>query len=482
MDALLFGGGCEGSDDASRGENRSSLGDVFRADPLTPITSRQATNCPVDPLRTLPASAKDLLSGLAAHDDDDLIHSGSAAQAEEILALVRLQEMVDAELLRRVAVFDRTSGFNGVRCRSTHGFLRVHAQMAPGHAKHVVGLAEKLDRLVTVRAAQAAGELSSDQAEILAKELAPIEDAEARRAAEELMVGQAPKLHLAHLRQAAQQIHAHLVPEAGPVSDEGLGEVPPAFQSWVRLSRTGTSDTPFWVLSGELSPVVGEKLRTALEAAMGEPVAGDPRNPSERMGDAVEVVTDLALGADRLPTTGGQRPHLTVTADLDALRESCPEHLVLSGAGAYAEHDQLAGLLRPKAVATTARGHQLPRWQARKESCDCALRVILTRGQSTVVSIGRTTRTVPAHLRDAVTARDRHCVWPGCDRPPTWCEAHHLVHWADGGETSLDNLALLCGEHHRDLHATGWELRMVNGRPRPVLPPGALPPNSRYAA
>ncbi|MEY9873624.1 hypothetical protein ABH931_003113 [Streptacidiphilus sp. MAP12-33] len=426
-----------------------SLGDVFRADPLTPSASRQAGGQslgPVDPLRTLPASAGELVRALAARGDDDLLVSGSAAQAEEILALVRLQEMVEAELLRRVAVFDRTGGFSAVRCRSTHGFLRVHAQLAAGHARHIVGLAEKLDRLETVRAAQAAGALSSDQVEILAKELAPIEDAQARRAAEELMVAQAPALHLAHLRQAAQQLHAHLVPEAEPQ----VGEAAPAFQSWIRLSRTGTSDNPFWVLSGELAPVVGEKLRTALEAAMGAPAEGDPRSASERMGDAVGVVIDLALGAGELPTTGGQRPHLTITADLGALRASCPTHPALAVVGG--EGDELAGLLRPKAVATTARGYQLPRWEARKESCDCALRVILTRGQSDVVSIGRTTRTVPAHLRDAVIARDRHCVWPGCDRPPSWCEAHHLVHWADGGETALANLALLCGEHHRDLH------------------------------
>ncbi|WP_052440647.1 HNH endonuclease signature motif containing protein [Streptacidiphilus anmyonensis] len=422
------------------------------------------------------------MRALGARDDDDLVVSGSAHQAEEILALVRFREMVDAELLRRIAVFDRTNGFGAVRCRSTHGFLRVHAQLAAGHAKHLVSTAERLDRLVTVRAAQAAGELSSDQAEILAKELAPIEDAEARQAAEELMVAQAPNLHLTQLRQAARQIHAHLVPEDGPE----VGEAPPAFQSWVKLSPTGTSDDPFWVLSGELSPVAGEKLRTALEAAMGRPAEGDQRNASERMGDALEVVTDLALASDELPTTGCQRPHLTITADLDALRASCPAHPMLFGVGGErgegGEGDELAGLVRPRAVATTARGYQLPRWEARKESCDCALRVILTRGQDKVVSIGRTTRTVPAHLRDAVVARDRHCVWPGCDRPPTWCEAHHLVHWADGGETSLANLALLCGEHHRDLHATGWELRMIDGRPRPVLPADALPPNSRYAA
>ncbi|MEY9958262.1 hypothetical protein ABH932_004020 [Streptacidiphilus sp. MAP5-52] len=427
----------------------------------------------MDPLRTLPGCARELLTALADEGDDALLGAGVDFLAEQFLALERVTEMLDAQKLRRLAVFDRVGGATAVRCRSTKGFLRTHAQMAQGHANRLVNLARDLDKLPTVRQAQADGVLSTDQVEILAKELAPIDDVAARHAAEVLMVEQTPKLHLAHVRQAAKQIHAHLIPE----QDADAAEVPAVFQSWVKLSATGTSDRPFWVLSGELSPVAGEKLRVALEAAMGAPVEGETRTHSERMGDAIEAVTDLALGSDKLPTTGGQRPHLTLIADLDALRTTCPTHPVL----ATDETDELAGLLRPKAAATTTRGYQLPAWQARKESCDCQLRVILTRGQDKPLSIGRATRTVPAHLRDAVIARDRHCVWPGCDRPPTWCEAHHLVHWADGGETGLDNLALLCNEHHTDLHHTGWELQMKSGRPRAVPPPDTPPPpNTRY--
>ncbi|MEZ0066545.1 hypothetical protein ABIA32_002557 [Streptacidiphilus sp. MAP12-20] len=429
-----------------------SLGDVFRADPLTPKSSRQARHC-AEPLRTLPASALSFLAALAAEDDEVLHAAGARFQSEQLLALVRFEEMVGAELARRLAVFDRTGGATAVRSRTTKGFLRTHGQLAEKHANHLVGRARDLDRLRSVRAALAAGELSSSQVEVIAREIAP----------------------------AAQQVHAHLVAEEDPKADD----VPASFQSWAKLSPTGTSDDPFWVLSGELSPVVGEKLRVALEAAMGMPVDGDPRTHAERMGDAFETVADLALGSDQLPTTGGQRPHLTLIADLDALRTTCPTHPTLDHDESEDDEpeggDDLSGLLRPRVAATTTRGYQLPAWQARKEACDCQLRVILTRGQDKPVSIGRATRTVPAHLRDAVIARDRHCVWPGCTRPPTWCEAHHLTHWADGGHTSLDNLALLCGEHHTDLHQTGWELEMINGQPQAVPPPDTPPPpNTRY--
>ncbi|MEZ0094726.1 DUF222 domain-containing protein [Streptacidiphilus sp. EB129] len=437
-------------------------------------------------MRTLPSAVHALLAGLAGQDERQLQDAGARELAEQVLALQRLGEMLAAEQSRRLAVFDRTGGAGVVRCRSTKGFLRTHGQLAEGRAGRMVTLARELDRLPGVRAAQARGELSCDQVEILARELAPIQDDTARGQAETLMVEQAPKLHLAHVRQAAKQIHAHLVTDAQPAQTEA----PAAFQSWVKLSPTGTSDDPFWVLSGELSPLAGERLRIALEAATAAPADGDPRSHAQRMGDALATVADLALRSDTLPTTGGQRPQLTLIADLDTLAPNCPTHPTLTpNENTHADTDTgearpgnlLAGLLRPVASAATTRGYPLASGQLRKEACDCRLRVILTRGQDRPVSIGRATRTVPAHLRDAVVARDRHCVWPGCTRPPTWCEAHHLVHWADGGDTSLDNLALLCGEHHTDLHQTGWELQMRNGTPHAVPPPDmSPPPNTRH--
>jgi hypothetical protein len=68
---------------------------------------------------------------------------------------------------------------------------------------------------------------------------------------------------------------------------------------------------------------------------------------------------------------------------------------------------------------------------------------------------------IPPHIRRAVTLRDRHCAWPGCDRPPAWCDVHHLRHKADGGETSIGNLALVCQFHHDVcIHRRGWTLRL----------------------
>ncbi|MFQ6270407.1 HNH endonuclease signature motif containing protein [Kutzneria viridogrisea] len=72
---------------------------------------------------------------------------------------------------------------------------------------------------------------------------------------------------------------------------------------------------------------------------------------------------------------------------------------------------------------------------------------------------------MPPHLRRALIVRDQHCAFPGCRRRPSSCHAHHVIHWANGGDTALSNLVLLCGMHHRLIHHSGWTVRITNGRP-----------------
>jgi HNH endonuclease len=81
------------------------------------------------------------------------------------------------------------------------------------------------------------------------------------------------------------------------------------------------------------------------------------------------------------------------------------------------------------------------------------------------LEVGRTSWVVQAAQRAALAVRDGGCVFPGCDRPLAWCEAHHLRHWLHGGPTDLANLALLCRAHHRTVHEGGWQLaRAPDGR------------------
>jgi hypothetical protein len=105
------------------------------------------------------------------------------------------------------------------------------------------------------------------------------------------------------------------------------------------------------------------------------------------------------------------------------------------------------------------------------------LRTAVLSPTGAVLHLGRTHRLVPPDLRRALTARDLGCIIPGCAVPAHACQAHHVVPWADGGPTDIDNTALLCVRHHVEVTAAlatgggnGWEITMADGVPW-VRPP-----------
>ncbi|MBK7539145.1 MAG: HNH endonuclease [Myxococcales bacterium] len=121
----------------------------------------------------------------------------------------------------------------------------------------------------------------------------------------------------------------------------------------------------------------------------------------------------------------------------------------------------------------------------RRLACDCGLVVATTANAAAPLSIGRKTRTIPAALKRALLLRDRTCRFPGCDHR-LFLEGHHLQHWADGGETNLPNLALLCSLHHSYVHERGYRITQSatgslafedpQGRAVVPLPPRPAPP------
>jgi hypothetical protein len=94
----------------------------------------------------------------------------------------------------------------------------------------------------------------------------------------------------------------------------------------------------------------------------------------------------------------------------------------------------------------------------RRLACDASLVVVTEDERGTPLNVGRKHRTVSTPIRRALLARDRHCTFPGCHRT-RFVEAHHVHHWVEGGETSVDNLVLLCSFHHRLLHEGGYRIR-----------------------
>jgi 5-methylcytosine-specific restriction protein A len=106
--------------------------------------------------------------------------------------------------------------------------------------------------------------------------------------------------------------------------------------------------------------------------------------------------------------------------------------------------------------------------------CDAGVVPIVMGGRGEPLDIARESRAIPTAIRRAVTARDGGCAHPGCDRLATWSEIHHIKEWARGGHTRLDNLVMLCRAHHREIHATNWQVRIARDGLPEFIPPAWL--------
>ena len=144
----------------------------------------------------------------------------------------------------------------------------------------------------------------------------------------------------------------------------------------------------------------------------------------------------------------GQRPHLAVTVEMVTLAK------------------------QPGSRAAELEWAQpIPAETARRLARDAAITPIVIGSESDQPRADRTTRVIAGAQRKALVVRDRGCRFPGCDRPPDWTDAHHIQHWADGGETRMDNLLLLCRRHHRMVHEEGWQLSWDEQRELVAVPP-----------
>ncbi|MGA8017044.1 MAG: DUF222 domain-containing protein [Candidatus Dormiibacterota bacterium] len=200
-------------------------------------------------------------------------------------------------------------------------------------------------------------------------------------------------------------------------------------------------------LRGFLDPEGGAALRTALEPLAKPAGQDDPRGQERRMADALVELCGHALDAGALPRHAGQRPHLQVTCSLETLRGLY---------GSVAGNLELGGTIASETVQRLA--------------CDAGVTRVVFGSDSTVVDVGRARRVPAPSTRRALQARDGGCVWPGCERPVSWTEAHHLTHWAHGGATDMDNLVLICRHHHWKTHEGGWDL-IRDGDRLLILPP-----------
>jgi hypothetical protein len=200
--------------------------------------------------------------------------------------------------------------------------------------------------------------------------------------------------------------------------------------------RLSTAHSGHLLLTGVLDPVSGAAVRSALEPLARRSGKYDDRRLEQRLADAL---------VERC--TAGGPAHLQVTASVETL---------LGLPGAAGGEMEFA---MPVASATVQR-----------LACDATLSRVLLDQRSLVIDVGQASRKILLGLRKALNLRDRHCRWPGCERPAFFCDAHHVQHWLDGGATELGNLVLLCKRHHRLHHEGGWQLVLVEGELMPVAP------------
>ncbi len=205
-----------------------------------------------------------------------------------------------------------------------------------------------------------------------------------------------------------------------------------------------------FVLHGQLTAEQGAVVKKVLDAIMDEDfeqqkdvpaeTPADEKNPkprgiASRRADALVRIAESYLANSTKDSNGGDRYLVHVHTDMDTLKAD--------GTGAEAEIEEC--------------GH-VPAETARRLSCDAGVVHWLERGDGEPLSVGRKTRSIPPAIRRALKRRDGGCRFPGCTCT-RFVDAHHITHWADGGETSMDNLALLCRHHHRLVHEGGFRVK-----------------------
>jgi len=247
---------------------------------------------------------------------------------------------------------------------------------------------------------------------------------------------------------------------------EDIHGTPPAPERPQTLHATRLLDGHLAV-KGTLGAETGDLLLTALRLAHTPEVDGEaPRSTATRRADALGDICRFFLDHQHTATSGRHRPHINLVVDLD--------------------HHQ-GEITR----ATTIDGNPIDRITAGRLLCDSTLHRVLMQGKSAILDYGRATRAIPPPLWTVTVLRDHHCRFPGCDRPSTWCEAHHVTPWEKGGSTDQANLVLLCARHHHIVHRPDWHAHLHpdgtlqvtdprgtlrTTRPPPTGPPGTGPP------
>jgi Domain of unknown function (DUF222)/HNH endonuclease len=315
--------------------------------------------------------------------------------------------------LELVAELDR----RGFATCSTAEWLAWRCALTPRAAREHVRVARCLGELPLIHEAFACGELSYAKVRALTR----VADAEN----EDELLELARHMTASQLERAVRAYRHVTAKEADDL------------HAFAYAGYTWEPDGSL-VVRARLAPEDGALFVRALEASRDrlqerewteERGSAEPRRPTS--AEALVALADLSLAGAAGDRSGGERYQVVVHVDAND--------------GASVLQD----------------GPALAQETAERLACDASI-VDLVERDGVPLSVGRKTRTVPPAIRRALQARDRRCCFPGCENR-RFLHAHHIRHWAQGGETRLDNLVLLCPRHHRFVHEAGYSIRACGG-------------------
>ena len=337
----------------------------------------------------------------------------------EITEIIRGREFFDVLLAKHVKALSNQNGHTQLGFPSPTAYLKHRGRMSGGRAHQAVARSNAGEKAPAAFRAWVDGRLSTDQIRHLFAAAESVPDAYPD--AEEKLVDIVDGLSVSDTAKAVEYWRQAV---DGPGELDRQTEL---IRRGVSLSRTtgGMRRVDGWMTQS-----AGDALEAALGALMPPPTE-DHRTTRQRRHDALEDLCRDWLDHGNTPAVGGEKPHIMVLADLQALQGI-----------AGGTHENLHGDVIDVDLL-------------RQTACDASISRIILGPGSVILDVGRKTRVWTASQRRAIIARDRHCQGRGCDRDARWCDIHHLDHWADGGETDVSKGVLLCRWHHTCEHQTG---------------------------
>jgi Domain of unknown function (DUF222)/HNH endonuclease len=383
-----------------------------------------------------------LRSGLDEYRSADLGGCTDGEIEEDVCDMKAAIRGLEAECARRISELERRRSFERDGHLSITSWVESRFGIVWSQAAREVRVARALDHMPAVREALADGVVSTSAVNTLvsAQEANPEEFARS----EETLLDAARSLPARDLLRAVEQWKSAAEPTV--VAREFA-------ERYERRGLQMSSRVDGMIrVDGNLDPDTGGTVMTALRAVTDgwrRWGSDDPRSPAQRRADALGEVCRGWLDRSDRPAVGGERPHVTVVVDLATLEG------------------------RTEGGSETAEGTRISPEAVRRLACDAVVSRVITAGRTEPLEAGRSTRVVAPSLRRALAVRDGGCAFPNCDRPVSWCDAHHVRHWADGGTTDLSNLVLLCRRHHTLTHRR-FGIQMVKGRPVFRRPDGSV--------